>query len=89
MDSYLRDKVRENLEYCSRIGLQDTTLRIGGLSFPMTVEKGWEMYYADIGYARECWNVTEAHREAAMAMQDVEEMKGYDYMRGYPEKLAL
>lgn len=89
LDSYLRDKVRENLEYCSRKGLKETTLRIGGLSFPMSVEDGWEMYYAVIGYARECWNVTETHRQAALSMDDVEDLRGYDYTKGYPSKLEF
>ena len=89
LDSELRDKVRENLEYCTHTGVGRTTLRIDGMSFPMSVEDGWGMYYAVVGYARECWNVTEMHRQTAISIQSVEEMKFYDYMRGYPARLAL
>lgn len=89
LDSYMRDKVRENLEYCTHMGVRETTLMIDGMSFHMPVEKGWGMYYAVLGYARGCWNVTESHRRAAMSIEDVEEIKGYDYMKGYPSKLEL
>lgn len=89
LDPYLRDKVRENLDYCTRMGIEQTTLRFGELSFPMSVEDGWKMYYAVIGYARDCWNVTQAHKQEAMAMDDVESLKYYNYMGGYPQKIEL
>lgn len=68
LDSSMRDKVRENLEYCTKVGLTETTLRINGHSFDLTLEQGWQMYYAVLGYARECWNVTETHRAAIMQL---------------------
>lgn len=51
--------------------------------------QGWQMYYAVLGYARECWNVTESHLAAAASLTTVEEMKAYDYTVGYPEKLSF
>ncbi len=89
LDSSMRDKVRENLEYCKQVGLTETTLRISGHSFTLTTEQGWQMYYAVLGYARECWNVTEMHREAIMKLRTEEEIKGYNYTTGYPEKLVF
>lgn len=89
LDSYLRDKVRENLEYCTRMGLENTTLRIGGLSFPMSVKEGWEMYYSVIGYARDCWNTTQSHIQNADSLPTVEDMKEYGHTQGYPQKLEF
>jgi hypothetical protein len=55
----------------------------------LTTEQGWQMYYAVLGYARECWNVTEMHREAIMRLRTEKEIKEYNYTTGYPEKLVF
>lgn len=89
LDHDMRGKVRENLEHCTRKGLEQTVLRIGGMSFPVSVKDGWEMYYAVIGYACECWNVTEAHLASAGKLGTVEEIVNYDYRVGYPSKLEF
>lgn len=87
LDSNMRDKVRENLASCDAECITETTLRIDGMAFPVTVETGWAMYNAVLSYARKCWNNTETHREAIKNLTTKEEIMGYDYKTGYPEKL--
>ena len=40
-------------------------------------------------YADACYMVTQGHRKAIEALTTVEDVEGYDYTQGYPEKLAL
>ena len=89
LDHDLRGKVKENLETCQQLGETETVLRFEGMAFPVTVEQGWQMYYAVLAYARDSWNVTESHLAAVDAMTTVEEMKVYDYTTLYPAKPAF
>lgn len=85
----LRGKIKENLETSQQLGETETVLRFNGMAFPTTVEQGWQMYYAVLAYARECWNTTEIHLSAIDALQTVDELLAYDYKSGYPQKLAF
>lgn len=89
LDHDLRGKVKENLETCQQYGEENTTLRFGGMAFPITVQLGWQMYYAVLACARDSWNVTESHLAAIEKLETVEEMKAYDYTAGYPARLAF
>lgn len=89
LDSTMRSKVEENLKTCEKLGEESTTLRFGGMAFPVTVEQGWQMYYAVLAYARDSWNVTESHLAAADSLSSAEELDAYDYTAGYPDKLSF
>lgn len=91
LDGELRYKVWENLEYCRKMGIEDTTLRHNGLAFPMTVEVGWQLYYAVIGYARDTWNVTETHKAEVQKIDSIQGLIDYEdtYKNAYPPKLAF
>ena len=89
LDSILRTKVEENLKTCQQLGEENTTLRFGGMAFPVTVQQGWQMYYAVLAYARDSWNVTESHKAAVAKLTTVEELQAYDYTVGYPQKLGF
>lgn len=85
----MRGKVKENLETCDQLGEENTILRFEGMSFPISVSLGWQMYYAVLAYARDCWNTTENHLSAANALTTIEEIESYDYHNGYPNKLEF
>lgn len=89
LDSNLRTKVRENLETAQQKGEENVTLRYEGMAFPMTVEMGWQLYYAVLDYARATWDVTQIHLSEVDSLASVEELLAYDYKGGYPEKLAF
>ena len=40
-------------------------------------------------YADACYMVTQGHRKDIEALTTAEDVEGYDYTQGYPEKLAL
>lgn len=89
LDSTMRGKVRENLETCQQLGEENTVLRFEGMAFPVTVQMGWQMYYAVLAYARACWNVTESHIASTEKLASVDEILAYDFKAGYPEKPAF
>lgn len=89
LDSTMRGKVKENLETCQQLGEEYTTLRFEGMAFPVTVQMGWQMYYAVLAYARDSWNVTEAHLARADKLETAEEFDAYNYTAGYPAKLGF
>ena len=47
------------------------------------------MYYAVLAYARDSWNTTENHLATVDKLENLEEIKNYNYKFGYPEKLAF
>lgn len=89
LNSDLRNKVRENLETAQQKGEGDVILRYNGLAFPMSVQMGWQLYYAVLDYARATWDVTEIHLATASKLATVTEILSYDYTQGYPPKLAF
>lgn len=89
LDSTMRSKVRENLETCQQLGETNTTLRFEGMIFPVSVQQGWQMYYSVLAYARDSWNTTENHLATVDKLENLEEIKNYNYKFGYPEKLAF
>lgn len=89
LNSDMRAKVRENLETAQQKGEGDVILRYGGLAFPMSVQMGWQLYYAVLDYARATWDVTEIHLATAAKLTTVEEILAYDYTEGYPAKLVF
>ena len=40
-------------------------------------------------YASECYDNTQMHIANVKAIEDMEELKNYDYRTGYPEKLRF
>lgn len=91
LDSDLRRKVEENLSYCQQMGITETTLRYEGMAFPMSVEMGWQLYYAVLGYARETWDVTQIHESAVLNIDSVQGLLDYEdyYPTAYPKKLSF
>lgn len=91
LNSDMRTKVSENLETAQHNGEEEVILRYEGMSFPMTVEKGWQLYYAVLGYARATWNVTEVNKVVAMSAETYEELIAHEaaFKSNYPERLSF
>ena len=67
-------------------GRVQTTLWFGGASITLKCDTAISMLSALELYALECYNVTAAHKAAVNALETAEEVAGYDYTVGYPEK---
>ena len=70
-------------------GRTETTLWYGGVSYVVPIDMALELLSQLELYALTCYNVTESHKAASMAMDSVEDITAYDYKTGYPEKMVV
>lgn len=89
LDFELRDRVYQGNERLQRIGRTDTTLWLGNKCYNLSIEQAQNIISHIEAYAKDCYNVTAAHKVAVEKLQTVEEVLGYDYKRGYPEMLTM
>lgn len=71
------------------LGKEVTTLWLGSMSLTIPCDAVLNILYAVEMYALECYNVTASHKAAVQAMTDIEDIKVYDYTKGYPKKLIF
>ena len=89
LDFELRDRVYQGNERLQRIGRKDTTLWLGKQCYNLSIEQAQNLISQIEAYAKDCYNVTAAHKAAVEKLQTVEEVLGYDYKAGYPEQLEI
>ena len=89
LDFELRDRVYQGNERLQRIGRTDTTLWLGNQCYNLSIEQAQNIISHIEAYAKDCYNVTAAHKAAVENMQTLEEVMIYDYTKGYPEQLKM
>lgn len=89
LDFELRDRVYQGNERLQRIGRTDTTLWLGNQCYNLSIEQAQNIISHIEAYAKDCYNVTAAHKAAVEKMQTLEEVMIYDYTKGYPEQLKM
>ena len=89
LDFELRDRVYQGNERLQRIGRTDTTLWLGNKCYNLSIEQVQNIISHIEAYAKDCYNVTAAHKKAVGELTSVEEVLSYDYTKGYPEKLTM
>lgn len=67
-------------------GINSTTLWYGTDQFNLSVSDAIEMLNAIEIYACKCYDVTAAHKAMVQSMTTLDDVFGYDYTTGYPEK---
>lgn len=70
-------------------GQATTTLWLGEAKLVVDCDKAIQLLSALEMYALECFNVTAAHKKAVTEMTTLEDVLGYDYTGGYPQKLIM
>lgn len=80
-------KLRFDAEIAS--GKTETILWYEGMQFPLELAMAVQMLNAIELYASACYDNTQAHIANVKAMEEVENLKNYDYRTGYPEKLRF
>lgn len=70
-------------------GQATTTLWLGDVKIVVDCNKAIQLLSALEMYALECFNITAAHKKAVAELTDIGEVLGYDYTKGYPEKLTM
>ena len=89
LDAPTRQQLRISIEAYRATGAENVTKWFGGQEFTFPTEAWLQMLNALEVYAAEALNVTEAHKAAVMAMDNVEAVEAYDITAGYPQKLNL
>lgn len=67
-------------------GIKSTTLWYGTDQFNLSVPDAIEMLNTIEIYACKCYDVTAAHKAKVQSMTTLDDVFGYDYTTGYPEK---
>lgn len=89
LDARTRQTLRISIESYQAMGVENVTKWFGGQRFTFPTAVWIQMLNALEVYAAEALNVTESHKAAVMAMDNIEDIEAYDITQGYPEKLNL
>lgn len=89
LDFELRDRVYQGNERLQRIGRTDTTLWLGKQCYNLSIEQAQNIISHIEAYAKDCYNVTAAHKKAVSELTDIAEVLTYDITAGYPAQLKM
>lgn len=89
LDFELRDRVYQGNERLQRIGRTDTTLWLGKQCYNLSIEQAQNIISHIEAYAKDCYNVTAAHKVAVSELTSIEEVEKYDITAGYPAQLRM
>lgn len=89
LDAQTRQTLRISIESYAAMGMENATKWFSGHQFTFPTSAWLQMLNALEVYAAEALNVTEAHKAAVLAMDNIEDVEAYDITTGYPEKLNL
>lgn len=89
LDFDLRDRVYQGNERLQRIGRTDTTLWLGKQCYNLSIEQAQNIISHIEAYAKDCYNVTAAHKKAVSELMTIEEVEKYDITAGYPAQLKM
>ena len=84
-----RQQIATQISANEAVGRDNMTRWFGSHSFTFPLATWKQMLVALEVYAGDAINVTEAHKAAVQAMTDIEEILGYDFKVGYPDKLSF
>ena len=87
LDKATRVGLMNSTSIAKAIGQATTTLWLGDMKLVMECDKAIQLLSELEMYALKCFNATAAHKKAVAELNTVEEVLGYDYTKGYPEKL--
>lgn len=89
LDKATRVGLMNSTNIAKAIGQTTTTLWLGEAKLVVDCDKAIQLLSALEMYALECFNVTAAHKKAVTEMTTLEDVLGYDYTCGYPQKLTM
>lgn len=89
LDFGLRDRVYQGNERLQRIGRTDTTLWLGKQCYNLSIEQAQNIISHIEAYAKDCYNVTAAHKKAVSELNSIGEVEKYDITAGYPAQLRM
>jgi hypothetical protein len=70
-------------------GKEETVIWYNNISVPLKLTVAIQMLYDLEIYASTCYDVTQSHISMVDSFKTIEDVEGYDYKDGYPEKLKF
>lgn len=89
LDKATRVGLMNSTSIAKAMGQATTTLWLGEAKLVVDCDKAIQLLSSLEMYAFECFNVTAAHKKAVNEMTTLEDVLGYDYTGGYPQKLTM
>lgn len=91
LHTWVTPAVRANylvsLDAAELLGEKDITFVVEGVQVTLAIEKVRIILAQIQRYADACFIVTEGHKRTVRALENVDEVRGYDFTKGYPNKL--
>ena len=84
-----RQQIATQISANEAVGRTSMTRWFGGTSYTFPLSTWKQMLVALEVYAGDAINVTESHKAAINALDDIEDVEAYDFTIGYPEKLSF
>lgn len=84
-----RQQIATQISANEAVGRETMTRYFGGQAFTFPISTWKQMLVAVEVYAGDALNVTEAHKAAVEAMDNIEDIEAFDITQGYPEKLVF
>lgn len=89
IDRETRADYRSSIEAAELLGRTEVKPVFGGQEVTLDIQMA-KMALAQVQlYANQCYGVTERHKAAVIQLQTVQEVEGYDFTVGYPERLEF
>lgn len=85
----LRAVFKTSLDAYIALGQSTMTKIWDGVEYTTSPQNWLQMYYQVEFYANECQNVTDRHKIAINAMDNIEDVQNFDITAGYPNKLEF
>ena len=89
VDRETRVSLMSTTKIKQEMGIENTTIWFGNLHVTLPCENVIQMLSTLEIYAYDCFNKTAEHKSAINAMNNVDDIKNYNFKTGYPEKLSF
>lgn len=88
-DKVLRNSIERQILARQALGQETAPIAYETFLFEIPIEAGLGMLNQLEVYASDCYNQTIRHKAAVEGMSSIDNLLGYDYKTGYPEKLSF
>ena len=89
LDAQTRQQLRISLDANQQAGRETVTKWFDGVQYTYPIDVWYYMLGNVEVYAGDALNVTESHKAAINALDDIEDVEAYDFTIGYPEELSF
>ena len=89
LDKATRVGLMLRLQSEQQAGYNSTTLWYDNVEYVLPIEMAIQLLHNIEIYASKCYDTTQKHIATVMSLDNVEDVKQYNYITGYPEQLSF